>query len=227
MHPTVGQPGKVRAGHGSHHGRPRGPQRGPPTTPPHCSHHATCCTGQSAPTAADTRPCHPPRRQRVGRATLVPLTPAPPPRTRPVGGNSRGGCGRSGGTDARHRLPRRPMSGAVILPAAACAAPWRGRRSAADAPRRRQPIPVSHSFETTHPLVMAILPDRESFGHSCVVHASQTSFQAEHVPQFPTSLLARPTEQPLLSKHCGHAHRQGREAVGREVVGGWPRGGGE
>ena len=157
---------------------------------------------------------------------MVAPTPAPSPRTQPVGGNGRGGCGRSGGTDPRHRLPRRPTGGAVILPAAACAAPWRGRRSAADAPRRRQPIPASHSFETTRPLVMAILPDRESFGHSCVVHASQKSFQAEHVPQFPTLLLDRQTQQPLLPKHCGHAHRQGREAVGREVVGGWPGGAG-
>jgi len=50
----------------------------PPSTPPHCSHHAPCATGRSAPTAAATRRRHPP----VVRGSVAPPWSSQHPRRR-------------------------------------------------------------------------------------------------------------------------------------------------
>jgi len=149
-------------------------------------------------------------------------TPTPPPSPAWVGAaeapplatlesSTAGGGGGGGGGGGRRRRRGRRGGGAA-------APPRRAWRALGARPSRRRPLHKGEERSAAASTADAKFRTGLKLNTRTQVH---TQFwpclrracgpeRPEHAPQFPTLLLARQTQQPLLPKQCDHAHGGGR-----------------
>jgi len=97
---------------------------------------------------------------------------------------------------------------------------WRRRRRRASAAEQSAAAPTADANFRTCSKVNTHTQVHTQFW-PCLRRARGPE-RPEHVPQFPTLLLARQTQQSLLPKQCDHAHRQARvKALDQIILPSW------